>query len=108
MHWIYLTIAICAEVAGTSALKASDGFTRVLSSVVVVISYGLAFVMLSQALRVCDLAVAYAIWSGAGIAAIALVGLWVYGQKLDLAGIIGIGMIVSGIVVVQLFSNSTH
>ena len=108
MHWIYLTIAICAEVAGTSALKASDGFTRVLPSVVVVISYGLAFVMLSQALRGFDLAVAYAIWSGAGIAAIALVGLWVYGQKLDLAGIIGIGMIVSGIVVVQLFSNSTH
>jgi small multidrug resistance pump len=108
MHWIYLTIAICAEVAGTSALKASDGFTRVLPSVVVVISYGLAFVMLSQALRVFHLAVAYAIWSGAGIAAIALVGLWVYGQKLDLAGIIGIGMIVGGIVVVQLFSNSTH
>lgn len=108
MHWIYLTIAICAEVAGTSALKASDGFTRVLPSVVVVISYGLAFVMLSQALRVFDLAVAYAIWSGAGIAAIALVGLWVYGQKLDLAGIIGIGMIVGGIVVVQLFSNRTH
>lgn len=108
MHWIYLTIAICAEVAGTSALKASDGFTRVLPSVVVVISYGLAFVMLSKALRVFDLAVAYAIWSGAGIAAIALVGLWVYEQKLDLAGIIGIGMIVGGIVVVQLFSNSTH
>ena len=108
MHWIYLTIAICAEVAGTSALKASDGFTRVLPSVVVVISYGLAFAMLSQALRIFDLAVAYAIWSGAGIAAIALVGLWVYGQKLDLAGIIGIGMIVGGIVVVQLFSNSTH
>jgi small multidrug resistance pump len=64
--------------------------------------------MLSHALRVFDLAVAYAIRSGAGIAAIALVGLWVYGQKLDLAGIIGIGMIVGGIVVVQLFSNSTH
>ncbi|MCV2874944.1 multidrug efflux SMR transporter [Rhodobacteraceae bacterium XHP0102] len=108
MHWLYLTIAIVAEVAGTSALKASDGFTRVVPSVVVVISYGLAFVMLAQALRVFDLAVAYAIWSGAGIAAIALVGFWFYGQKLDLAGTIGIGMIIGGIVVVQLFSNSAH
>lgn len=108
MHWVYLTIAICAEVAGTSALKASDGFMRFVALVLVVISYGLAFVMLSHALRVFDLAAAYAIWSGAGIAAIALVGLWGYGQKVDLSGITRIGIIVGGIVVVQLFSNSTH
>jgi small multidrug resistance pump len=105
-HWILLSIAITAEVLGTSFLKASDGFTRLWPSVVVVISYCIAFYFLALTLRTMPVGIAYAVWAGAGIALIALIGWSVFGQALDIPAAVGIGLIVAGIVVLQLFSES--
>lgn len=107
--WIVLSIAIAAEVVGTSALKASEGFTRLAPSVAVVLGYGVAFYCLSLVLRTIPVGVAYAIWSGLGIVLITLVAYVLYGQKIDLAGLIGMGLIVAGVLVLNLFSKtSTH
>lgn len=107
--WIALGIAIAAEVVGTSALKASEGFTRLWPSVLVVLGYGAAFYCLSLVLRTIPVGVAYAIWSGLGIVLITLVAYVLYGQKIDLAGLIGMGLIVAGVLVLNLFSKtSTH
>lgn len=107
--WVYLGLAIIAEVIATSALKASNGFSQWLPSLVVIGGYGTAFYCLSLALRQVPLGVAYAIWSGAGTALIALIGAVLYKQRLDPAGIAGIGLIVAGVLVLNLFSRSaTH
>ena len=106
MHWIFLTAAIVSEVIGTSALKASEGFSRLWPSVIVTISYALAFYFLSLALKTIPVGVAYAIWSGIGIVLIALIAWAFYGQALDLPAIIGISLIVGGVVVLNLFSKS--
>lgn len=107
--WVCLGLAIIAEVIATSALKASNGFSHWLPSLVVIGGYGTAFYCLSLALRNVPLGIAYAIWSGAGTALIALIGVLLYKQKLDLAGIVGIGLIVAGVLVLNLFSRSaTH
>lgn len=105
-HWVLLAIAIVAEVIGTSFLKASDGFTRLWPSVVVVVSYCIAFYFLALTLKTMPVGIAYAVWAGAGIALIALIGWAVFGQSLDLPAAAGIGLIVSGILVLQLFSSS--
>ncbi|MBI2890716.1 MAG: multidrug efflux SMR transporter [Nitrospirae bacterium] len=106
MRWVYLTIAIVSEVAATSALRAAEGFTRWTPSLIVVIGYASAFYFLSLTLRSIPLGVAYAIWSGIGIALVALVGWAVYHQSLDLAAFIGIGLIVLGVVVLNVFSKA--
>ena len=106
--WVYLAIAIVSEVAGTSALKASAGFTRLFPSLVVAAGYASAFYFLSLTLRTIPVAVTYAIWSGVGIALIALVSWLAYGQKLDGPALLGIGLIVAGVVVLNLFSASTR
>ena len=103
--WIYLGIAILAEVVATSALKASDGFTRPLPAAVTAIGYGLAFYLLALALKTIPVGIAYAVWSGVGIALITLVAWWLHGQKLDLAAWIGIGLILAGVLVLNLFSH---
>ena len=103
MQWIYLAIAIVSEVVATSALKAAEGFTRFVPSVLVVVGYALAFYFLSLTLRTIPLGVAYAIWAGVGVA---LVGWVVYHQSLDLAALIGITLIVSGVIVLNLFSKT--
>lgn len=105
-HWVLLGIAIVAEVIGTSFLKASDGFTRLWPSAVVVISYGIAFYFLALTLKTMPVGIAYAVWAGAGIALIALIGWVVFGQALDVPAAIGISLIVAGILVLQLFSGS--
>ena len=106
MHWVYLAIAIVGEVIGTSALKASDGFTKTAAIPVVILGYGVAFFFLALVLRVIPVGVAYAIWSGAGVALITLIG-WVwFGQRLDLWALVGIGLIVSGVVVLQVLSRA--
>jgi small multidrug resistance pump len=105
-HWILLAIAITAEVLGTSFLKASDGFTRLWPSVVVVISYCIAFYFLALTLKTMPVGIAYAVWAGAGIALIAVIGWAVFGQALDMPAAAGIALIVAGIVVLQLFSES--
>lgn len=107
MSWMYLAIAIVAEVIATSALKASESFTRLGPSVLVVVGYGLAFFMLSQTLRSIPVGVAYAVWSGAGIVLVTLVGFVVFKQRLDAAALIGIGLILAGVIVMQVFSKAT-
>lgn len=106
IHYLYLLLAIVAETIGTTALQASQQFSRFGPSVVVVISYGIAFYLLALALRFMPVGVAYAIWSGLGIVLIALIGLVLFGQKLDIAAVIGLGLIIAGIVIIQLFSNT--
>ena len=106
MSYLYLVIAIVAEVIATSALKASDQFSKTLPSIIVVIGYGVAFYYLSLVLKTIPIGVAYAIWSGAGIALITVVGLVVFDQKLDFAAIIGISLIVAGVVVMNVFSKT--
>jgi small multidrug resistance pump len=108
MPYLYLAIAIVAEVIGTSALKASEGFTRGLPSLVVIAGYGVAFYFLSLALKTIPVGVAYAIWSGVGVALITLIGWLVFEQALDAAALAGIGLIVAGVVVIQMFSRVAH
>ena len=104
--WLYLIIAIAAEVIGTSALKASDGFSRMLPSVITILGYGVAFYLLALALRTIPVGIAYAVWSGIGIAAIALIGRLWFGQALDTAAVIGIALILAGVLVLNVFSEA--
>ncbi|MFZ7089872.1 SMR family transporter [Primorskyibacter sp. 2E233] len=109
MPYLTLILAVLAETIGTTALQASQAFTKPLPTVVVVIAYAAAFYLLGQALRYFPVGIAYAIWSGLGIVLIALIGFAVFGQKLDLPAVLGMGMILAGILVIHLFSNaSTH
>ena len=105
-NWICLAIAILSETVATTALKASAGFTRPLPAIVVVLGYGLAFYFLSLTLRTIPLGVAYAVWSGVGIVLITAAGWLLYGQKLDGAAVAGIGLIVAGVLVMNLFSKT--
>jgi small multidrug resistance pump len=106
MHWLYLAIAIAAEVVATSALKAADGFTRWLPSILVVGGYCIAFYFLALTLRTIPLGIAYAVWSGVGIALVSLVGWVAYHQTLDPAALLGIALIVAGVVVLNVFSKA--
>lgn len=107
MPYVYLTIAIVAEVVATSCLKWSDGFTRLGPSIVTVVGYGIAFYFLSLTLRTVPTGIAYAIWSGVGVVLIVAVA-WIFqGQRLDAPALIGIGLIVAGVLVMNLFSGTT-
>lgn len=104
--WLFLAVAIAGEVVATSALKSSHGFTRLLPSVVVVTGYSIAFYFLSLALKAIPVGVAYAVWAGAGVALVTAIAWWVHGQKLDAWGFVGIGLIVSGVAVLNLLSKT--
>jgi small multidrug resistance pump len=106
-QWIFLGVAIVSEVIGTSDLKASEGFTRLWPSLIVVVGYLSAFYFLSLTLKTMPIGVAYAIWSGAGVALIALIAWALYGQALDVPAIIGLSLIVAGVVVLNVFSSTT-
>ncbi|BFM21736.1 SMR family transporter [Gilvimarinus japonicus] len=106
MVWMLLVIAIVSEVIATSALKSAEGFTRLWPSVVVVLGYGVAFYCLSEVVKSLPLGVTYAIWSGVGVALIALVGWLVFDQKLDGAALLGLGLIVTGVVIINVFSKT--
>jgi small multidrug resistance pump len=106
MQWMYLGTAIVAEVIATSVLKASEGFTRLLPSLVVLAGYATAFYFLSLTLRTIPLGIAYAIWSAVGIALVSVIGSLIYRQSLDAPALIGIGLIVAGVVVINGFSKS--
>jgi small multidrug resistance pump len=106
MNYLYLSIAIIAEVIATSALKSSEGFTRLWPSVIVTIGYACAFYSLSLALRTIPVGVAYAIWSGVGVALVAAVAWIMHGQRLDTPALIGMGLIVAGVLVLNFFSKS--
>ncbi|WP_404842146.1 DMT family transporter [Burkholderia contaminans] len=103
--YAWLAIAIVAEVIGTSALRAADGFTRLWPSLLVVAGYGIAFYCLSITLRTMPVGIIYAVWSGAGIVLITLVAMLLYRQVPDLPAVIGLGLIVAGVVVLNLFSK---
>ena len=105
--YLYLAIAIVAEVIATTALKAVDGFSKPLPLILVVIGYGIAFWMLSLVMKTIPVGVTYAIWSGLGIVLISIAGLLIYGQKLDLAALLGMALIIAGVLVIQLFSGSS-
>lgn len=106
--WIGLGIAIVAETVATSAMKSSEGFSKLLPSVIVVIGYGIAFYFLSMTLKSIPVGIAYAIWSGVGIVLISLVGWILFGQRLDAPALTGIFLIISGVVVMNVYSNSAH
>ena len=105
-QWFFLALAIVSEVIATSALKASAGFSRLWPSAVVVTGYASAFFFLSLTLRTMPVGVAYAVWSGVGVALITLISWVCFGQRPDLPGLIGIALIVAGVIVLNLFSRS--
>lgn len=105
--WLFLGIAIIGEVIATSALKASTGFTRLVPSVTVILGYGVAFYTLSLVLDSIPVGVAYAVWSGLGIVLVTAIAWWLYGQRLDLWGFVGIALIVSGVLVLNLLSKTS-
>ena len=107
MNWLFLFIAITGEVIGTSALKASEGFTRLGPSMVTAIGFAVAFYFLALALRTIPMGIAYAVWSGAGIVAISILGYFLYRQSLDWPALIGIGLILAGVLVINTLSNAT-
>jgi small multidrug resistance pump len=104
--WVLLTIAIVTEVIATSSLKVSDGFTKLWPSVVVVIGYGISFYALALTMRTLPVGVIYAIWSGLGITLVALVGWLVFKQTLSTNVLIGMGLIIAGVVVMNLSPGS--
>lgn len=105
MNWVLLSLAITAEVVATTALKYSEGFTKLLPSIMVVAGYVIAFYFLSMTLKSIPIGVAYAIWSGMGIVLIALIGWFFFKQQLDLATILGMALIITGVVVMNVFSK---
>ena len=107
MTYLYLALAIIAEVIATTFLKVSDGFSKPLPSLVTVVGYDIAFYFLSLTLRNLPTGIVYAVWSGVGVVLIATIA-WVFqSQRLDAAALCGMGLIVSGVVVINLFSSST-
>lgn len=105
-HWICLAIAITAEVIGTSFLKESEGFTKLVPSAVVVVSYVVAFYFFALVLKTIPVGIAYAIWAGAGAGLIVFAGYLFYDQALDAPAVIGIVLIVAGVLTINLFSGA--
>jgi small multidrug resistance pump len=109
MPYIYLTVAIIAEVAATSALKASNEFTNLIPSLIVIIGYGASFYLLTLVLRTIPVGITYALWSGAGIVLVAIVGIILYKQIPDIPAVIGMLLIVAGITTINVYSKTiTH
>lgn len=106
MKWVYLLLVIVSEVVATSALKSSESFSRLWPSVLTVVGYGVAFYLLSLTLREMPVGIAYAIWSGVGIVLVSLAAVVLFGQKLDLPALIGMGLIVAGVIVINVCSKS--
>ena len=108
MPWLLLSLAIGTEIAATVSLKASEGFTRLGPSIVVVVGYVASFVLLARALRTIEVGIAYAIWSAVGTAAVAVLGIWLFGESATLAKAFWIGVIVVGVVGLQASGASSH
>lgn len=106
LHYIYLLVAVAAETVGTSALHASQQFSRFMPSVLTVVAYGFSFYMMALTLRFMPVGIVYAIWSGLGIVFIAIIGYLVFGQKLDLPAVLGMSLILAGILVIHMFSKT--
>jgi len=109
IHYIYLLIAVITETIGTAAMQSSEQFTRLWPSVLLVVAYGISFYFMSLTLKYMPVSIVYAIWSGLGIVLIGVIGWLVFKQSLDFAAIAGMSLIIAGVVVINLFSNSaTH
>lgn len=107
MGYLYLAIAIVAEVIATNALKASDGFTKLAPSLLVLVGYGIAFYLMTLVLKTIPVGLAYAIWAGLGIVLVALAAAVMFRQVPDLPGVIGMALIVVGVVIISAFSKTT-
>ena len=105
--YVLLGVAIVSEVIATLSLKAADGFTKPIPSIVVVVGYIFAVYLLSIITRQLSIGVTYAVWSGAGVVLTAGLGIVIYGEKMDIAGVIGIALIISGVLVLNLISNAS-
>ncbi len=109
IQYIYLLIAVITETIGTAAMQASEQFTRFWPSVLLVIAYGISFYFMALALKYMPVSIVYAIWSGLGVVFIGIIGWLVFKQSLDFAAIAGMGLIIAGVIVINLFSGSaTH
>tara|TARA_B100001173_G_scaffold159656_1_gene138132 strand:+ start:147 stop:473 length:327 start_codon:yes stop_codon:yes gene_type:complete len=108
MKWIYLSIAIVAEVIATSSLKESQGFTRLIPSIITFIGYSFTFYFLSLTLKEIPIGITYAIWSGIGICLLSIIGYFRFNQTLDFGSIIGIGLIGLGVIVLNIFSKNLN
>lgn len=106
MKYLFLTIAIVAEVIATSALKSVEGFTKFWPSAIVIVGYGVAFYFLSLTLKTIPVGIAYAIWSGLGITLVSVIGYFFYKQSLDFPAILGLCLILAGVAVINIFSKS--
>ncbi|WP_109078836.1 DMT family transporter [Aggregatibacter kilianii] len=105
MHWLFLSLSIISEVFGSSMLKMSNGFSKLLPSLGVIVGFGCAFYFLSLALKDIPLGTAYAIWAGVGLVLTSLISVLIFGQKVDLWGIVGLGFILAGVVILNAFSQ---
>ncbi|RZJ78085.1 MAG: QacE family quaternary ammonium compound efflux SMR transporter [Flavobacterium sp.] len=106
MKYLFLSLAISLEVIGSSFLAKSNGFTKLVPSIIAVIAFSACFYFFSQALKLIPLGIAYAIWAGLGIVLTAMVSVFIFKQKLDLPAILGLALIVSGVLVINLLSKS--
>ena len=106
-NWLFLAVAIIGEVVATSALKSSEGFSKLVPSAIVVVGYGVAFYFLSLALKSIPVGIAYAVWAGLGIVLVAGIAWLLHGQRLDAWAFVGIGLIVSGVAVLNLLSKAS-
>jgi small multidrug resistance pump len=108
MHYFYLALAVLGEVIGTSFLKATEDFTKLWPSLIVVLGYGASFYFLTLSLKVIPVGIAYATWSGIGIVLVTVISIFLYKQVPDWPAIIGMAMIIGGVVIMQLFSKTVH
>ncbi|MEB4591429.1 multidrug efflux SMR transporter [Candidatus Thiothrix sp. Deng01] len=108
MSYLYLALAIVAEVIATSSLRATEEFTKPLPTFVMVVGYGMAFYFMTLALRSIPLGVTYAVWSGLGIVLISIIGIIFYNERLDLAATLGMLLIIAGVLVIHLFSKTVR
>ena len=108
MHYFYLALAVLGEVIGTSFLKATEDFTKLWPSLIVVLGYGAAFYFLTLSLKVIPVGIAYATWSGIGIVLVTDISSFLYKQAPDWPAVIGMAMIIGGVVIIQLFSKTVH
>ncbi len=106
MHYLYLIIAIVAEVVATSTLKATDEFTRLWPSIIVTAGYFISFYFMTLSLRVIPVGISYAVWSGVGIVLVSIISVFAYNQTLDVPAIFGMGLIIAGVIVINTLSKS--
>ncbi|MGX5221060.1 MULTISPECIES: DMT family transporter [Pseudomonas] len=105
--YLYLAIAVTAEVIATTSMKAISGLSKPLPLILVIVGYAISFWMLSLVVKTIPVGIAYAVWAGLGIVLVSIAATFIYQQRLDLPAMLGMGLIIAGVMVIQLFSQST-